>query len=121
MNIPESVKFIHLRAMDLTNNTILPNGGATLAYTTDTDRDGNPVTKVAAAFCHYKDNFNKKLGRIKAYGRLVQLSQQPSLADGYRFHMLPGDDPRRAADVVATELCEDLGLWRLSRNGRTDS
>lgn len=117
MNIPSSIKFIHLRAMDLSNDTILPNGGATLAYTTDTDREGKPVVRIAVSFCSPKDNFNKKLGRIKAYGRLVQFSLQPSLVDFHRFHELYDEDPRHAADVVAQQVAEDYGYWRLAPNG----
>ena len=67
--------FIHIREhtvahLDDKGNASLelsPNGGGTIAFYFDPEKN---VVKYAASFCNPKDNFNKKLGRIKAAGRL---------------------------------------------------
>lgn len=64
------VKFMHLRPPDgkkHSNGRIYPcsNGGMTVAYTED-----QGVIHFAVAFCSEKDNFNYKIGRMKAAGRL---------------------------------------------------
>ena len=58
------VSFFHARYFDTNGN--LQRSGATYAY-----RELEPgKIEYAAAFCHPKDNFNKRLGRVKAEGRL---------------------------------------------------
>lgn len=107
-NIPASVRFIHLRPEELTNS----RGGATLAYVGDTNSDGNKVTKIAVAFCNPADNYSKKLGRVKSYGRLQQLNVGSTQPDDSRYFVVEGDDPRAAAEDVAHELALDHGYVR---------
>lgn len=70
-----SVRFIHVRDTEwitTTKKRILPTGGVTIAY------DSTPIhnsIKYAIAKCHGKDQYNKKLGRAKAGGRLVSTKQ----------------------------------------------
>jgi hypothetical protein len=59
-----SVKYIHLRRWK--NGEPLPHGGATIAYYIDeTD-----TAHYSIAECSDKDNFNRKIGRNVADGRL---------------------------------------------------
>lgn len=105
--IPASVRFVHLRPEIKTES----KGGVTLAYISDVDQDGNPLTKIAAAFCNPIDNYSKRLGRIKSFGRLTQLMQgQP--ADDERYFIVAGEDPRAAAEEVAKEICDYTGYVR---------
>lgn len=58
-------KFLHYRQFDYAG-CIMGNGGVTVAYI---------VTELGVEFaiakCHAKDRYNKKLGRLKSYGRLT--------------------------------------------------
>lgn len=58
------VKFIHIR--NKVGDKILNNGGTTIAYQ-GLDPD---TVRYAVAHCSPRDNFSKRLGRIKAQGRL---------------------------------------------------
>lgn len=58
-------KIAHIR-LRKTDNTINSNGGVTVAY----EKLATDTYKYALAFCHPHDNFNKKLGRAKAIGRM---------------------------------------------------
>lgn len=59
-----TVKFFHVRDFDF-DGKILP-GGATYAF-----RELEPgKIEYAVAYCNRKDNFNKRIGRIKSEGRL---------------------------------------------------
>lgn len=58
-------KIAHIR-LKKTDDTINSNGGVTVAY----EKLANETYKYALAFCHPHDNFSKKLGRMKAIGRL---------------------------------------------------
>lgn len=108
--IPASVRFIHLRTPDPSE----PRGGATLAYTSDTDKDDNKVVKIGVAFCHTRDNYNKKLGRVKAYGRLTQLNTGRVQHDGDRYFVIPDTegDPRKIAEEIAAEIADIHGYAR---------
>lgn len=65
-----NVKYIHNRKIQA-DGTVAPNGGLTVAYVLD----GNfKVVGWAAARCHEKDHYNKKIGRAKASGRLLSNS-----------------------------------------------
>ena len=57
-----SIQFIHLRDKSSCK------GGITVAF--EYDDESKVVSKAAIARCHEKDNYNKKIGRIKAAGRL---------------------------------------------------
>ena len=66
------VKFIHLRRTETAKDgseRISCRGGLTIAYVPN-DAEGTSY-KVASARCHWRDNFNRKIGRIKAAGRLL--------------------------------------------------
>lgn len=59
------IRFIHLRMHD--DGSLLPNGGATIAYV----RNDNHVA-YAVAKCNMKDLFNRRLGRVISVNRLKQ-------------------------------------------------
>jgi hypothetical protein len=63
--VPEGVHIRHIRVED--EDSIINNGGATVAYTAQ--RDG---IHYAVAFCGPNDNFNRHIGRSCALGRLVR-------------------------------------------------
>lgn len=62
------VKFIHLRAIEVGTGGLRVScrGGLTVAFTPEPEGG----YRIATAQCHAKDNFNRKVGRIKAAGRL---------------------------------------------------
>lgn len=62
-----NIKFVHCRNINK-DGTINPNGGLTIAYNINSEFK---VVGWAAAKCHTNDNYNKKLGRMKASGRLL--------------------------------------------------
>lgn len=61
----DKIKFLHFRRQDGVNG-ISNLGGVTVAY----QRINAYEIKIAYAYCHPKDNFNKAIGRVKAAGRL---------------------------------------------------
>ena len=63
-------KFLHIRKYN-DNLQIQGRGGVTVAY----DDLTNGCWMIAIARCHEKDNFNKRLGRVKAEGRLMSRDQ----------------------------------------------
>lgn len=69
--IPKIVKFMHYRAID-EHGKPYSQGGATVAYI---DEDGSPI-RFSVASCHYRDNFNKKIGRAISSGRLLSSSDR---------------------------------------------
>lgn len=86
------IKIAHIRLRKI-DNTINSNGGVTVAY----ERLSDGIYKYALAFCHPHDNFSKKLGRMKAIGRL----------NSKRFlHM---DTARSDANLIAN-IISDLSM-----------
>lgn len=63
-------KFIHVRRYE--GDSISSKGGRTIAYYTPLLKDSFIY---AVAKCHEQDNFNKKVGRNKAAGRLKSKDQ----------------------------------------------
>lgn len=63
--IPADVHIRHIRVED--EESIINNGGATIAYTEQ--RDG---IHYAVAFCGPRDNFSRHIGRRCAIGRLAR-------------------------------------------------
>lgn len=65
----KGTKFLHLRykAYNLTSQRMEPaaKGGTTLAYRVE----GNTII-YGIAFCNKSDNYMKRIGRAKAYGRM---------------------------------------------------
>jgi hypothetical protein len=61
----EKIKFAHFRNFEF-DGAVSNLGGVTMAYT----QIGDCKFKVAYSWCSPNDNFNKKVGRIKAMGRL---------------------------------------------------
>lgn len=61
------IKFAHIRTLNKVGHLSSPHGGTTYAYELDND---NNVIGYAIAKCHEKDNFCKRVGRIKAEGRM---------------------------------------------------
>ena len=71
--IDNSVKFVHLREMDMESGCPLPQGGITVAFTLVKEREepeGTDLYWAARAECSQRDNFCKKTGRSIATGRL---------------------------------------------------
>ncbi|UFK09570.1 hypothetical protein [Xanthomonas phage DES1] len=60
-----SVKYLHYRHTAV-DGSIESHGGITFAYV-----EGEQGISFATAQCSLNDNFNKKLGRAKAQGRLL--------------------------------------------------
>src|SRR5258708_25220082 len=68
-----SVKFVHLREIDMDSGQPTPTGGITVAFTLIKERDepdGTDLYWAARAECSHRDNFCKKIGRSIATGRL---------------------------------------------------
>lgn len=68
-----SVKFVHLRDIDMDSGQPLPQGGITVAFTLVKEREdpeGTDLYWAARAECSQRDNFCKKVGRSIATGRL---------------------------------------------------
>jgi hypothetical protein len=68
------VKFFHMRPEDVKDS---PKGGVTVAFIDRTpEKDAHTAHRfdLACAWCHPADNYNKKLGRAKAEGRLKSLN-----------------------------------------------
>lgn len=68
-----SVKFVHLREIDMDSGQPLPQGGITVAFTLVKEREnpeGTDLYWAARAECSQRDNFCKKVGRSIATGRL---------------------------------------------------
>jgi hypothetical protein len=88
--LPHSVRFLHYRAYDEQLRTktnplgVDSRTGATIAYTEPAE--GKPIAW-AAAFCHPRDNYNKRIGRIKAMGRLksAEYIELTNLSDKREF------------------------------------
>lgn len=57
------VKFLHYRVVE--NGQVSCKGGATIAYVT-----GEEGVSFAEAYCSQRDNYNRRLGRDIALGRL---------------------------------------------------
>lgn len=60
-------KFAHIRLRN-SDGSIACKGGITIAFEDLGDPD---FFSYALAFCHEQDNYNKKIGRAKAAGRLL--------------------------------------------------
>jgi hypothetical protein len=96
----------------------MSHGGATIAYVTDV-KDDLPVVYAAVAYCHENDAYNKKLGRTKAAGRLLQLIHhggdlvESVHVGGDKFFTVYGDDVKGAIDQIAKELEIDTGYSRV--------
>lgn len=63
-------KFIHVRNKD--GDTILPNGGVTVAFDVQYGDDGSTTVFAAIARASLRDNFSRRLGRTIAAGRLAK-------------------------------------------------
>ena len=87
-----NVRYMHVRVID-ENGVILPNGGITIAYMA-TPKD----IMLHMAQCHHMDNYEKRLGRVKAAGRLCGQGPMEILTR-------VGSD----AGSVPTEIAEWLG------------
>ena len=59
-------KLSHIRTKDK-NGNINSKGGITISGMVD---ENNQVIRFATAFCHSRDNYNRKTGKIKATSRM---------------------------------------------------
>lgn len=81
-------QFIHLRRNDprIEHKVVDPRGGITIAFDLDTTT-GTVVSQ--AAYCNPKDNYSKRLGRIKAEARLkahpIEVEDFTDLKDFRKF------------------------------------
>lgn len=64
--MPQNIKFIHCRVVR--DGKIQPKGGLTIAYVLN---DTFKVVGYAAAKCHERDHYNKRVARAKSAGRLL--------------------------------------------------
>lgn len=85
MNMPK-IKFVHFRNYDPFLNAIDNMGGSTVAYIETPEG-----FEYAVAQCSDQDNFNKRLGRSKAAGRL----NSP-----VRRRVFPGNDRKKFYDEL---------------------
>lgn len=103
-----STFFKHIRVLDASNK-VAPNGGITLAAKFDEE---NKKWLFAAAYCNPKDLFCKRIGRVKAEGRLkseawhLELDQQ--FTDKIKTHDL--------LNQVAFILAEDYNTFQTNLN-----
>lgn len=102
--IPSNIKFMHLRPLVVTEG----QGGATIAYVEDTDKHDNKVLRAAVAFCHERDNYNKYLGRVKSYGRLVQLCTGSVQPDDDRWFQITLDSDEDAVNTAVTTVAQTV-------------
>ena len=92
-------KFIHIRIQSIITGELHPCGGTTLAYDYDPD---SKMISYQFAQCSRKDNYNKKVGRTIASGRL---DKAPHV-----FYFKPeGDSPVSNSLVCAAVINEFLG------------
>jgi hypothetical protein len=76
--VADPVKFVHIREQEAWVNVAYgivdyypaPNGGVTIAYVMDADEGQSWHIRFAVAQCSPRDNYNKKVGRAIARGRL---------------------------------------------------
>ena len=63
------VRYMHFRVLDESGEP-LPRGGATAAYTLTPESKGRVRVRCAFAACSLVDDYRKRIGRVKARGRL---------------------------------------------------
>lgn len=92
-------KFMHFRNIEETGNGSIVDsrGGATVAYV-----QGEDGISFAVAYCHPNDNYNKRLGRAKAAGRLLS----------ERYSRQFKGDLFSFAEVIEMEMAHEEGLLR---------
>ena len=88
-----NVKFIHLRRRNIEDGSISNSGGVTVAF-----REVGANIEYAIARCSPYDNFSKKLGRIKAEGRLESDKYRKSVHTDFN-------------DFIKTETISQLIAW----------
>lgn len=90
--------FIHHRTRDV-NNNVHNHGGHTVAFRTI----GGNIVEYAVARCHENENFNKRLGRTIASGRLGRGRGTTIVAIDYT-ELTPGEVARLIDQRVAADL-----------------
>lgn len=111
MPSPE-VNFIHLRYPEYGKTPygygmtgVMPCGGLTVAYKVYYTDDNSPMMKVAVSKCCKSDHFNKRIGRVKAAGRLESETHSTTAKfiqpDGTR------EDEQDFALILAKSLLEN--------------
>ncbi|WEU67356.1 hypothetical protein [Xanthomonas phage JGB6] len=92
------VKFLHLRLFH--EGQVLSRGGRTIAYVENTDG----TLTFATAACHPRDNYSKRLGRIKAQGLLKSSSRAQTVTmSGREFQDRIDADLSKLNQLHATE------------------
>lgn len=85
------MKFAHIRPPKV--NGVTPSkGGITIAF----NYEGNSCYSYACAYCHPNDNYNKRLGRAKAGGRLNSQKHVKYLDNI--------DSPKELIDILVQDL-----------------
>jgi hypothetical protein len=103
-----SIRFRHVRNV-LDDGTVSNMGGCTFAYK---EVDGG--IRVSAALCSNKDNFNRKIGRTIAAGRLHSETQSVVVPISWEkfINVLPYDmsgvhiTKAKKADVNLSKTCD---------------
>lgn len=105
--LDKNIKFMHYRAFDETQADPITNpngidcrGGATVGYV-----EGEGKVKWAAAYCSKKDNFSRKLGRLKAAAHITNNSQ--------RVEEVEASDRREFESLMDKEMFAEFGYVRL--------
>lgn len=128
MQIPKGVYFSHLRNLWYPGGypEILSRGGLTVCYTQDTDADGGPFVRVAVAYCHENDNYNKRYGRIKSFGQLMRLVSygdrvvsEETVGGQPRFFLEPGLVQDVMPGLLA-QLEKETGFLRIRKPDKND-
>lgn len=122
---PAAFRFIHFRDVQLLSGLlgdqriVHPNGGITLAFVDDVVGD-KPVVRCGLAYCHTNDKYNKKLGRIKAAGRLMQNIAHNGNLEGTVYiggekymSSNPGDDKGAYLRQVIDYIEQEQGYYRV--------
>lgn len=122
---PKAFRFIHFRDVSTLvkdgeqTNIVHPNGGITLAFVDDVVGD-KPVVRCGLAYCHINDKYNKKLGRIKAAGRLMQNIAHNGNLEGTVYvggekylSSNPGDDKGAYLRQVIDYIEQEQGYYRV--------
>lgn len=124
---PASFRFIHFRDVTFggyvlgsaVERTVHASGGITLAFVDDVV-DDKPVVRCGLAYCHANDKYNKKLGRIKAAGRLMQNIAHAGNLEGTVYvggekymNSNPGDDKGAYLRQVIDYIEQEQGYYRV--------
>jgi hypothetical protein len=103
------IVFLHYRSIDYTRGDVAARGGATVAI----EQTDKGEIRTAVAWCSNKDNYNKRVGRALAGGRLMygkMFTEQTELTN-------IGETVNHVDDFMAL----NYGYFRTTKKKRTYS